>query len=71
MDYLIPGLTGFLVGGGIYAATYQKVFPGVSQFADFGARSIPELWNVNPWSFILFFVTFTLLLFHLFRLKKL
>jgi len=71
MDYLIPGLAGFLVGGGIYAATYQAVFPKVSQVADFGARAIPELWHVNPWSFILFFITVTLLLFHFFRLKKL
>lgn len=71
MDYLIPGVIGFIVGGGIYASTYQQIFPKVSKIADFGAAVIPDLWNVNPWSFILFFSTFTFLLFYFFRLKRL
>jgi hypothetical protein len=62
---------GFIVGGGIYASTYQKVFPKVSKIADYGAAVIPDLWNISAWSFILFFTTFVLLLFNFFRLKEL
>jgi len=62
---------GFLVGGGIYASTYQAVFPRISRFADYGAVVIPDLWNVHPWTFILFFVTFASLLFYFFRLRRL
>ena len=71
MDYLIPGVLGFIVGGGIYASTYQAVFPKISKIADFGSAVIPDLWNISAWSFILFFTTFVLLLFYFFRLKEL
>ncbi len=62
---------GFIVGGGLYASTYQKVFPKVSSIADYGSAVIPDLWHVSPWTFILFFATFTFLLFYFFRLKRL
>jgi hypothetical protein len=59
------------VGGGIYASTYQKVFPKISKIADYGAAIIPDLWNISAWSFILFFTTFVMLLFQVFRLNRL
>lgn len=64
-------MLGFIVGGGIYASTYQKVFPKISKIADYGAAVIPDLWNVSAWSFILFFTVFVLVLFNFFRLQKL
>jgi len=62
---------GFIVGGGIYASTYQQVFPKISKIADYGAAVIPDLWNISAWSFILFFTVFVLVLFNFFRLQKL
>src|SRR5512147_1314407 len=43
LDYLIPGLLGFLVGAGIYGLTYQAVFPAISSIARVGNVVIPDL----------------------------
>ena len=48
LDYLIPGLLGFLVGAGIYGLTYQQVFPAISAIANSGNVVIPDLWNLSP-----------------------
>jgi hypothetical protein len=65
LDYLIPGLLGFLVGAVIYGLTYQLVFPQISALANFGNTNIPDLWNVSPFLFILLFTLISLLLFYL------
>lgn len=71
MDYLIPGLIGFTMGGAIWGATYQKVFPKISKLADYGATVIPDLWHINAWLFIFAFTAFVLGLFGFFTWKRL
>jgi hypothetical protein len=65
MDYLVPGLLGFLTGAVIYGLTYQQVFPTMSRIANLGNVVLPELWNLNPYLFILVFGLIALLLFYL------
>jgi len=62
---------GFITGGGIYGATYQKVFPKISRIADYGAAVIPSLWHIPHWVFIFLFTSGVLGLFTFFRLKRL
>lgn len=65
MDYIVPGLLGFLVGAVIYGLTYEQVFPQISAIANYGNTIIPDLWNVSPFLFILLFSLLSLMLFYL------
>ncbi|MCJ7434543.1 MAG: hypothetical protein MUO77_13740 [Anaerolineales bacterium] len=65
MDYIVPGLLGFLTGAVIYGLTYQQVFPAISAIANYGNVNMPDLWNINPFLFILVFTLMALLLFYL------
>jgi uncharacterized protein len=65
LDYLIPGLLGFLVGAVIYGLTYQQVFPAISAIANYSNATIPDLWNISPFLTILTFALMSLLLFYL------
>lgn len=65
LDYLIPGLLGFLVGAGIYGITYPTVFPAISAIANSGSVVIPDLWNLNPFLTVLLFTLLALFLFYL------
>ena len=65
MDYLVPGLLGFLVGAVIYGFTYQQVFPQISKIAAIGNVVMPDLWNLNPYLTVLAFSLMALLLFYL------
>jgi uncharacterized protein len=65
LDYIIPGLLGFLSGAVIYGLTYQQVFPAVSAIANYGSTSLPDLWNLSPFLTALLFGLMSLLLFYL------
>jgi uncharacterized membrane protein YedE/YeeE len=65
LDYLIPGVLGFLVGAGIYGLTYPTVFPAISTLANVGNVVIPDLWNLSPYLTVLLFAVIALLLFYL------
>lgn len=65
LDYLIPGLLGFLVGAGLYGITYPTVFPAISAIANSGSVVIPDLWNLNPFLTVLLFTLLALFLFYL------
>lgn len=65
LDYLIPGLFGFLVGAVIYGLTYDQVFPVISALANFGNTTMPDLWNISPFLTIFAFALMSLLLFYL------
>lgn len=65
LDYLVPGLFGFLVGAVIYGLTYDQVFPAISALANFGNTTMPDLWNISPFLTILAFSLISLLLFYL------
>ena len=49
----------------IYGLTYQQVFPALSAIANYGNVNMPDLWNLNPFLFILMFGLMSLLLFYL------
>jgi hypothetical protein len=59
LDYLIPGLLGFLTGGILFGATYQSVFLKISTIGDYGQKTLAELFHVNHWLFIGLFVLCT------------
>lgn len=59
LDYLIPGLLGFLAGGILFGATYQSVFLKISKIGDYGQQTLAELFHVNHWLFIGLFVLCT------------
>lgn len=65
LDYLIPGLLGFLTGAVIFGLTYQQVFPVISKIANYGNVILPDLWNLNPFLTVLTFALISLLLFYL------
>lgn len=53
------------MGAVIYGLTYEQVFPVISSLANYGNTVIPDLWNVNPYLFILVFSLMAFLLFYL------
>lgn len=65
VDYLVPGILGFLTGAVIYGLTYDKVFPKISAFANYGNVTLPELWHISPYLAILVFTIMALVLFYL------
>ncbi len=64
LDYLIPGLLGFLVGAVIYGLTYQQVFPKISAIANYGNVVLPDLWHINPFLAVGVFALMALALFY-------
>ncbi len=65
LDYLIPGLLGFLVGAGIYGLTYSQVFPAISSIANSGNVVIPDLWNLSPFLSVVLFALMAVFMFYL------
>jgi arginase family enzyme len=65
LDYLVPGLLGFLTGAVIFGLTYQQVFPLISKLANLGDVVMPDLWNLNPYLTVLAFSLMALFLFYL------
>jgi len=64
LDYIIPGLLGFLVGAILFGLTYQSVYPPISKIANLGNVTLPELLNVNRWLVIFLFTEISLMLFY-------
>ncbi len=69
MDYLIPGVSGFLVGAILFGLTYGDVFPVISAIANLGNTYMPELFNVNHWLLIIFLALFSVYLFYILSKK--
>lgn len=65
LDYIVPGLLGFLTGAVIFGMTYQQVFPQISKLANYGNVVMPDLWNINPYLTVLAFALMAFLLFYL------
>jgi uncharacterized protein len=64
VDYIVPGLLGFLTGAVIYGLTYQYVFPQISKIANIGNVVIPDLWNISPYLAVFVFALMALALFY-------
>jgi uncharacterized membrane protein YedE/YeeE len=65
LDYIVPGMLGFLAGAILYGLTYQLVFPPISSIANFGNVVLPDLWNVNALLLVTVFAVMALLLFYM------
>jgi hypothetical protein len=65
LDYLIPGLLGFLVGAMIYGFAYPSIFPAISAIVNIGNVVIPDIWNLSPLLTVVFFALLTLFMFYL------
>ncbi len=65
LDYIVPGLLGFLTGAAIFGLTYDKVFPPISKLLNYGAAVIPDLWNVNAILVVGVFAVMALVLFYM------
>jgi hypothetical protein len=65
VDYLVPGLLGFLAGAALWGLTYEQVFPQISKLANLGNVVMPDLWNLNPYLTVIAFSLMALLLFYL------
>jgi hypothetical protein len=53
LDGLLGGMTGILVGAGLFAEAYPKLDRAILRKADFGEITFPELFKVNPWIIVL------------------
>jgi len=60
LDYLIPGLLGFLTGGILFGVTYQSIFLKISTIGNYGQKTLEDLFHVNHWLFVGLFVLCTL-----------
>ena len=49
VDALLGGVTGILVGAGIFASLFPRLQQGVLGKGDFGALTIPQLLKVSAW----------------------
>lgn len=61
MDYIIPGLLGFLVGGVLFGVSYQSVFLKISGLSALGKINLANLLHVNHWLIISLFVLCTVI----------
>jgi hypothetical protein len=69
LDYLIPGLLGFLTGAILFGVSYAQVFPIISGIANYGATFLPDLFNLNHWLLIAFLAVFSGYLFYILARK--
>ena len=49
LDALVGGVTGILLGSGLYAAVYPRLRRVILNKGDFGTVTLPELLKLNPW----------------------
>jgi hypothetical protein len=49
LDALVGGLIGIWIGSGIFAALYPRLNRIILDKGDFGAMTLPRLFNVNDW----------------------
>lgn len=54
-----------MTGAVIWGLTYDQVFPLLSKIGNYGNVTMPDLWNLNPYLFIMVFALICLLLFYL------
>jgi len=57
-------MLGLLTGSILFGATYPYVFPTLSQLANYGSVTLPELWNVSPVLLIAVIAVFVVILFY-------
>jgi hypothetical protein len=53
LDALVGGLTGILIGSGLFAALYPRLSQGILMKGDFGDLTFPRLFKVNDWVIVI------------------
>jgi len=71
LDALAGGLTGMLVGTGLFAAVYPKFLKAVVQKGFFGEITFPELLKVNPWVMVAIFSGMIIVILYLLEISGL
>ena len=64
LDYIIPGLLGFLTGAVLFGLTYTSFMPKILSIGNFGNVVIPDLWHISPYLAIFVFALLALVLFY-------
>ena len=64
IDYLVPGMLGFLTGAVLFGLTYSSIMPGIKKIANLGPVVIPDLWNINSLLAVAVFALMALGLFY-------
>ncbi|HLF29225.1 MAG TPA: YeeE/YedE thiosulfate transporter family protein [Anaerolineae bacterium] len=64
LDYLIPGVLGMLSGALLFGLTYNQVYPALSQIANSGPVTLPQVIDASHWLVIGLFTVITLVLFY-------
>jgi uncharacterized protein len=64
LDYLIPGLLGFLTGAALFGLTYDRVFPPIVRMLNLGNVVMPDLWNVNAMLIVFALLLMALVMFY-------
>ena len=64
LDYLIPGLLGFLVGALLFGLTYTSFMPQLMKIGNYGNVALPDLWHISPYLAIFVFALLALALFY-------
>jgi uncharacterized protein len=64
LDYLVPGLLGFLAGAVLFGLTYSAIMPKIMAIANYGNVVIPDLWHINPYLTVFVFALMALALFY-------
>ncbi len=65
LDYLVPGLLGFLTGAVIFGLTYRSFMPQLKDMLDFGALPLPQLLNVSAGLMVAVFALMFLLVLYI------
>lgn len=65
LDALVGGLTGMLVGAGLFAEFYPRFSKGILTKGHFGKLTFPEMFKVNPWIMVIIFSGLILLILYL------
>lgn len=63
LDAIVGGVPGIIIGCGLFALVYPAVKKHVLSKGDFGDKTFPEIFAINPWLIIWPFCTFMLIIF--------
>jgi len=53
LDALLGGVTGILVGAGIFAALFPKLQQSILSKGDFGELTLPQMLKANAWAIVI------------------
>lgn len=63
LDAIVGGIPGIIIGCGLFAAVYPGVKKHFFEKGDFGKKTFPEIFRINPWLIIWLFCAVILIIF--------